>query len=95
MELQKRVITKNLMEELVDMQLDDYIQAIGMCPCEQCKEDVRAFALNNLPPRYIVTTDGGVFSRVNDVTNQAQADIGAAIMKAIRVVKINPRHDEV
>ncbi len=91
--MEKRIVTKNLMEELVDIQLDDYIKATGMCTCEQCKEDVRAYALNNLPPRYIVTTGGGIFSRVNATTNQAQANIGAAIMKGIRIVKVNPRHD--
>lgn len=87
------LVSKNLMEELVDMLIDDYIRDVGMCTCEQCRADVRAFALNHLPPRYVVSTGGGIFVRVNALTNQSQADIATAIMKGIRVVMQNPRHE--
>ncbi len=87
-----RLISKNIMEELVDSLLDVYMKDVGMCACEQCRADVRAFALNCLPPRYVVSTGGGIFVRVNALTCQSQADIATAIMKGIRVVMANPRH---
>lgn len=89
-----RLVSKNLMEELVDMLLDDYMKEVGMCMCDQCREDVKAFALNNLPPRYVVSTIGGIFVRVNAMTTQSQADIATAIMKGIRIVNGNPRHKD-
>lgn len=89
-----RLVSKNLMEELVDMYLDEYITEVGMCDCEQCRADVRAFALNHLPPKYVVSTGGGIFVRVNSLSHQSQADIGTAIMKGIRLVSQNPRHSQ-
>lgn len=87
-----RLVSKNLMEELVDRLIDEYITEVGMCNCEQCHADARAYALNHLPPRYVVSTGGGIFVRVNALTDQSQADIATAVMKGIRVVMQNPRH---
>lgn len=89
-----RLISKNLMEELVDRLIDDYMKEVGMCTCEQCRADTRAYALNNLPPRYVVSTGGGIFVRVNALTDQSQANIATAIMKGIRVVSQHPRHGD-
>ncbi len=88
-----RLISVNLMEELVDRLINAYISETGCCDCEQCRADIRAYALNHLPPRYVVSTSGGIFVRVNALTHQSQADIATAIMKGIRVVTKHPRHN--
>lgn len=90
--MEGKIISKNLMEELVDIYIDDCIDDAGMCDCPQCRADVRAYALNHLPPRYVVTTAGDIYVRVNAMTTQAQANIITAIMKGINLVKRNPRH---
>ncbi|MDR1620018.1 MAG: late competence development ComFB family protein [Clostridiales bacterium] len=87
-----KLVSKNLMEELVDMTLDSFMKEVGVCACPQCRADVRAYALNHLPPKYVVSTGGGIFVRVNALTTQAQADIASAIMSGIRVVEESPRH---
>lgn len=88
------IISKNLMEELVDLKLDSCIKEAGACQCPQCRADIRALALNRLPPRYIVSTAGGVFARVLNATSQVQADITTAIYSAISLVQEHPRHSE-
>lgn len=90
----EKIISSNLMEELVDLRMDKEMLEAEMCMCDQCRADVRALALNKLPPRYVVTTAGGVMMQALNMSLQAQADIMAAMTYAIRVVKTNPRHKD-
>ena len=87
-------ILKNVSEDLIDMYLDSCITAAGMCACPRCRADVRAFALNNFPPRYVVTDIGDVLSRVDLLSNQFRADIIIAIMSGINLVMRSPRHHQ-
>ena len=84
--------TRNVSEELVDMYLDGCIAKSDMCKCPRCRADVRAFALNNFPPRYVVTDFGEVLTKVMTLSVQFQADIITAVMKGIRTVKDKPKH---
>ena len=86
-------VLKNVSEDLVDMYLDSSIAASGMCNCPRCRADVRAYALNNFPPRYVVTDLGDALMRVDIMSNQFRADIIIAIMNGINLVMKNPRHN--
>jgi competence protein ComFB len=86
---------RNLNEELVDALLDESMSRVDMCRCSRCRADVRAYALNLLPPRYVVTTEGYIYSRMQSLTCQNQADIIAAVSKAVSVVSSQPRHSAV
>ncbi|MGI6153648.1 MAG: late competence development ComFB family protein, partial [Christensenellaceae bacterium] len=88
----EKIIVKNIMEELVEEKLDMMMSSAGVCDCEQCRADVFAYALNHLPPKYIASTSGDVFTRVNTATTQFQADILTAIVQAIDMVSKHPRH---
>jgi len=81
------------MEDLVENKLDELMRAANMCCCERCRADVKALALNKLLPRYVVSVGGEVYSRFEELSTQNQANITAAIMAAIRVVRQNPHHD--
>lgn len=86
-------IIKNVSEDLIDMELDRCISSIeGMCTCERCRADVKAFALNHFPPHYVVTDMGEALVRASMLSNQFEADIITAIMSAVMVVKSKPRH---
>ena len=87
-------LSKNLSEEVLDIYLDGYIDSAGVCKCPNCRVDIKALTLNNLPPRYVVTTKGDIFVRVSAMSIQAQADILGAVMHAIDIVSKNPRHSE-
>lgn len=83
---------KNLMEELVINSLEDVLKDINMCKCETCVTDITAIALNSLPPKYIVTEMGELYSKSNVLRQQFEVDIISAITKAAVIVKRNPRH---
>jgi len=86
-------VAKNLNEEIIDLYLDDCMAKSGMCQCNRCRADVRAFALNQLPAHYVVTKMGYVYTRLQSMNPQNQADVVTAIMKGIQLVKDRPRHD--
>lgn len=82
----------NIYEEEVRRKVVNVLQQLGMCDCEMCREDVMALALNKLPPRYVVTTGGSVFSQFSMQSEQNQAEIMTALYLAARKVNDNPRH---
>ncbi|MDR0433706.1 MAG: late competence development ComFB family protein [Gracilibacteraceae bacterium] len=93
-EQQKIFNVRNVSEDLVDFYLDECMVRHGACSCSRCIADIRAYALNQLPPRYVVTTAGSAFARARAMSTQAKADIISAISTGINLVKKNPRHDD-
>jgi competence protein ComFB len=85
---------KNYMEEIVLNSMDDILKDINMCKCERCRMDIAAKALNDLPPQYVVTRIGEIYSRINNLKIQFEVDIISAITKAAILVKRNPRHNK-
>jgi competence protein ComFB len=84
---------KNYMEEIVFNLMEDVLKDINMCTCEKCVMDIAAIALNDLPPKYIVTEKGELYSKINALQQQFEVDIISAITKAAVLVKRRPRHD--
>ncbi len=58
---------------------------------EKIKLDILAYTLNHLPPRYIVTEKGHLFTRVDELKQQFRTDILVELSKAIERIKANPR----
>lgn len=86
----------NLMEEEVNHVIDKLLKNNdGICTCEKCKLDIAAIALNNLPPKYIVTSRGKLFEKVNNMNYQFEADVIKEVYKAIRIVSKAPKHGDV
>lgn len=83
---------RNYMEEMVFQLLDEVLDDINACKCDICKMDIASKALNDLPPKYIVTKSGELYSKVNSLKTQFEVDIISAITKAAVLVKRNPRH---
>ena len=86
------MVIKNYMEELVFSMLNSVIGDIDVCSCSKCRMDIAALALNELPPKYIVTEKGELYSKVNILRQQFEVDILTAITKAAKRVKEHPRH---
>jgi competence protein ComFB len=85
----------NIMEKIIDMKLESYMPDSGCCECENCLNDVKCLALNKLPPKYVSTHKGELFSRVDQtMLRQSSVDIDFAVIKAIDFVKEHPRHDD-
>lgn len=83
---------RNVTEELVLMQVETMRSQLPCCTCDQCLLDVAALALNKLPPKYVVSQRGALFSKLNACTPQQSADISAAVMHAAVLVANRPRH---
>lgn len=83
---------RNVMEDYVEQALDQVIDSLDCCKCEQCREDIISYALNRLTPRYVSTERGRTFVKVNTMSSQFEIDILAAIYEGAAVVKKHPRH---
>jgi len=81
------------MEYAVLHYLDDVMETMNVCRCEKCKMDVIALTLNRLPPKYVVTETGELFSKVDLLKTQFEVDIVSAIAFAAEKVKNHPLHD--
>ena len=87
------MLFRNYMEDAVDATLDEIQEFKDSCRCDRCRSDIKALALNNLPPKYVVTDKGYVYTKVNELATQFRTDITVAITNAMMVVSKNPRHD--
>lgn len=79
-----------IVEENLPLVLDKYP---GICKCEKCTDDIKAIALNNLKPLYVVTEKGAIYSRLNELNQQFKTDIISELTQAIEVVSKNPKHN--
>ncbi len=86
-------VLRNLMEEIVLKAIPDLTVKQNVCSCEQCRLDIAALALNDLPPRYVVTPKGASYARADLLEIQKYVDVIGAITKAIKLVKEHPRHN--
>ncbi|HEX9060696.1 MAG TPA: late competence development ComFB family protein [Clostridia bacterium] len=84
---------KNYMEVIVFNLMNEVLPDINVCTCEKCRLDIAAIALDDLPPKYIVTEKGELYTKIDTLQQQFEVDVISAITKAAVLVKRNPRHD--
>jgi len=85
----------NVMEQMVRNKLQDRLEKSDCCKCDKCLDDMMAIALNNLPPKYVSTPRGELFSRVgSSLEKQNSLDIEFAVISAIEFVANHPHHDD-
>ncbi len=83
---------KNYMENVVDDVFDDIKGELGCCLCPQCVCDIKAIALNKLPPRYIVTLQGEMYMSVGNMVTHNRVEAMTALLEAGKMVSKRPRH---
>ncbi|HBT20698.1 MAG TPA: competence protein ComFB [Peptococcaceae bacterium] len=82
------------MEVCVKEFLDDVLKKYpDVCQCDQCRSDIAALALNNLPPKYTTTDLGQIYSKIELLDSQHRTDIYKAVTQAVECVRKNPRHE--
>ncbi len=80
-------------DEIFEGLLKDYLKSNpGTCVCEQCKEDMKALALNKIPPHYVSTDKGTILKNVSFNLVGGKAQIASALILSIQTVGLNPRH---
>lgn len=84
----------NIMEEIVQQVIEDYrLQRPDRIHCDQCVADIKAIALNRIPPKYVASHKGEVFSKTTTLVNQSMSDIYREISIAIERVTHRPNCD--
>lgn len=83
---------KNLLENAIQEVFTGLVaREPSFCGCPQCREDVLAYALNKLRPRYTTGGDLGVaLAKLDLGTDGARATIAVTLMEGIRRVGGNP-----
>ena len=84
---------KNYMEVCVSDMLPAVTKFMDNCKCEKCNMDIMAYALNNLPPKYVATRKGHLYTKLEVMHSQFDADIITALTNGAKLVANNPRHE--
>lgn len=84
---------QNIMEDFVTQKLDEVIDDLDCCKCDQCREDIISYALNRLSPKYVSTEMGKAFVKIDTMSSQFEIDILTAIYEGAAIVKKNPHHN--
>jgi competence protein ComFB len=85
--------TENAVRQMFPDVLKDYRKKNpDICTCDLCRDDIMALALNQLPPHYVASEEGTIFTKVSFDQIGGRAQVVAAIAKAIEQVSRNPRH---
>ena len=84
---------ENMMEPMVEDEFTSMLPGLDCCTCEQCRNDIIAWALNHLPPKYVATRAGGVISKADTLRIQHLTDVRTALVRAVVVVSEHPRHE--
>ncbi len=84
---------KNYMEIVVRDVVEEELKKIDeeWAKDERRKLDVMALILNRLPARYVVTEKGRIMTKIKETEVQFQADILREMVRAIKIVRDNPR----
>ncbi|MCL1995816.1 MAG: late competence development ComFB family protein [Defluviitaleaceae bacterium] len=62
------------------------------CKCDHCVNDIAAIALNELPAKYAVTSEGEVYTKLDTLSNDYKVQILTVVSKAAHRVGGSPRH---
>ncbi len=83
----------NYMEAVVKDELERLLsERDDLCKCYKCKLDITIAALNKLPPKYVITEKGRLYTKLKEQEAQFKADVFKELTKAIMLVSKNPKH---
>ena len=86
---------RNYMEHIIRDRMPAVLKNMpDICRCERCDMDRIAYALNNMQPKYVVTSTGKLYAKLNALQGQFDADVVRVITEAAVRVDESPRHDE-
>ena len=82
----------NVMQILVEEKADEYMKMFGICCCDKCRVDVRAYALNHLPPKYVVLSQNERVPRLTVYESRFASDVTSQLIQACKKVMLTPHH---
>ena len=79
---------KNIVEDVVAREYEQLKSTIaGFEDSETMKDDVMAYALNRLPPRYVARRTGQIVTNLSMQSDQEMARVSVVLLEAFRVVR--------
>lgn len=83
----------NYMENVVMEEIERlFTEKNDICKCSKCKLDIMVMALNRLPPKYVLSAKGRLYTKLKEQEVQFKADVVRELTKAILKVSRNPKH---
>jgi len=82
----------NVMEHVVKIKAEEYMNKFGVCSCGHCIADVTALTLTHLPPKYMVVSPPAAPPLLNFYSNRFSQQVIVELTKACSIVKENPHH---
>ena len=73
--------------EMLSMRFD-------ICTCESCKQDIIAFALTRIPPKYVLKNSPSLEQIIEQTRTEHLSIILKELVMAIRTITTNPRHQD-
>lgn len=84
---------QNYMEEVVQDELELLLNdRDDICKCQKCRMDMMVWALNRLPPKYVITDRGRLYTKLKEQEIQFKADVVKELAMAIQIISKNPQH---
>ena len=94
--MEQQLEFRNYMEDIVQRKMPDVLKTMpDICLCDRCSLDILAHALNNSPPKYVVSPKGKMYAKLSILQGQFEVDVVRAITDAAMVISKNPRHDDI
>lgn len=85
----ERPMPRNIMESMVDESIDSAIKKFNCCPCNRCREEIAACALNALPAAYVSGSAEEIAAAQQQVDRK---NVFNALIKAVLQVRAHPKH---
>lgn len=79
-------MVQNYMEILVDEIIDDVIKEYDICKCEDCINDIKSYALNNLPSAYFSSDVSESEKKAYLLNRQRRISVLAQLAEAVKIV---------
>lgn len=84
----------NVMEDLIQTEINENIDNLGICPCPICRNDLMTLTLNNVRAKYVSTDKGAIITRAGSMASREERiKLLAEITKYAQLIKGKPRHD--
>ena len=86
----------NYSDKEVREELQNYLKQHPdeFCTCQQCREDIIALTLNQIPPHYVTSHRGEVITDFIFTEPLDHTKVLTALLKSIEVVSKSPTHPE-
>ncbi len=86
------IVLRNLTEDYVMLVYNQIADTLDCCKCDQCRLDILSYTLNRVKPRYVVSSEGALMTKLCEFDYQFETLVISELTKAAEVVKKNPRH---